>query len=130
MGLVVDKRRALQAVQRGKPTVGKRRKAAVLGAVWRVPRPPPGSASGACLQRGNAGTWERPLSPCASPGRGDRGSKSPGVPWGFRPGYAPFGDTTNARKHTRYRSGERQVQPCEMGRWQSERRRVPMKVGK
>ena len=45
--------------------------------------------------------------------------KSPGVTWGFRPGYEPFGDTTNARKHTRYRSGERQVKPFAMGRWQS-----------
>ena len=52
-----------QAVLRGKPTVCTHRKAAVLGASGRVPRTPPGSESGACMHRGHAGTWERPLSP-------------------------------------------------------------------
>src|SRR5712691_4091793 len=70
---------ALKGVSRGKPTVCKRWKAAVLGAVWRVPRTPPGSESGAGLQRGNAGTWESHLSPGAMPGRGDRVTTGPGV---------------------------------------------------
>ena len=52
-----------QEVSRGKPTVCKRRKAAVLDAVWRVSRTPPGSESGACSHRGNSGTWESHLSP-------------------------------------------------------------------
>ena len=86
--------------------------------------------SGACSQRGNSGTWESHLSPCDRPGTGDRVTTSPGVTWGFRPGHEPSWDTTNARKHARYRSGERQVKPFETGRWQSSRRIVPTKVGK
>ena len=78
-----------------KPTVCKRWKAVVLGALWRVHRTPPGSESGACLQRGHSGTWESHLSPCLRPGMGDRVTKSPGVIWTLRPGYEPFGDTTN-----------------------------------
>ena len=45
MGIVVDRKISLKAVARGKPTVCKRRKAAVLGAVWRVRRTPLGSES-------------------------------------------------------------------------------------
>src|SRR2546422_769670 len=76
---VVDKRISLQAVRGGKPTVCTRRKAAGLGAIRRVRRTPPGSENGACLQRGNAGTWESHLSPCPIPGLGDRVTTSPGV---------------------------------------------------
>ena len=43
---------------RGKPTVASGGQAAVLGALWRVRRTPPGSESGAGLQRGHSGTWE------------------------------------------------------------------------
>ena len=75
--------------------------------------------SGACIHRGSSGTWESHLSPCHTPGMGDRVTKSPGVTWGFRLGHEPSGEITNARKHARYRSGERQVKPFEMGRWQS-----------
>jgi hypothetical protein len=39
-------------------------KAAVLKALWRVIRTPPGSKYGAYIQRGNLGTWESHLSPC------------------------------------------------------------------
>ena len=59
-GRVIEPR---NGYSRGKPTVCKRWKAAVLGAQWRVRRTPPGSESGACLQRGNSGTWESHLSP-------------------------------------------------------------------
>lgn len=45
-------------VRGGKPTVSKSRKAAVLDTPWRVCGTPPGSKSGACVQRGNSGTWE------------------------------------------------------------------------
>ncbi len=103
-------------VSKGKPTVCKRRKAAVLGALWRVRRTPPGSESGAWVQRGNSGTWESHLSPCFIPGMGNRVTKSPGVTWGFRPGHEPYGDTTNTRKQARYRGGERQAKHPEMGR--------------
>src|SRR2546426_12470765 len=116
MCIVVVRRISLKAVQRGKPTVCKRRKAAILDALWRVSRTPPGSESGACLQRGNSGTWESHLSPCVIPGLGDRVTKSPGVPWGFRPGHEPSGDTTNTRKQARYRGGERQAKHPETGR--------------
>ena len=94
----------------------KRWKAAVLGALWRVRRTPPGSESGAGRHRGAAGTWESHLSPCDRPGMGDRVTQSPGGPWSFRPGHEPCGDTTNPRKPARYRGGERQAQHPERGR--------------
>ena len=130
MSIVVVKMMSLKAVSRGEPTVSSDRKAAVLGAVWRVRRTPPGSESGACLQRGNLGTWESHLSPWFIPGMGDRVTTSPGVTWGFRPGHEPYGDTTNTRKQARHRGGERQAKPPETGRWQSSRRMVPRNVGK
>jgi len=102
MRIVVDNRISLKAVQRGKPTVSSGRKAAVLGATWRVPRIPPGSKSGACIQRGSSGTWESHLSPCQTPGLGDRVTKGPGVVWGFRPDHEPYRDTTNPQKQARY----------------------------
>jgi hypothetical protein len=43
-------------------------------------------------------------------------TKSPGVPWGFRPGHEPSGDTTNTRKQARYWGGERQAKHPETGR--------------
>jgi hypothetical protein len=43
MSIVVDKRIALKVVRRGKPTVSSGRKAAVLDALWRALRTPPGS---------------------------------------------------------------------------------------
>src|SRR6266849_8795644 len=51
----------------GQPTVCTHWKAAVLDACWRVSRTPPGSESGACLQRGNSGTWESHLFLCQQP---------------------------------------------------------------
>ena len=69
----------------------------------RVRRTPPGSESGACLQRGNVGTWENHLSPSTIPGLGDRATKGPGVTWGLPPGHEPDGDNTNAEKQARYR---------------------------
>src|SRR5215468_10609241 len=68
--IVVDTRISLQGVRRGKPTVFTSRKAAVLKTRGRVFRTPPGSKSGACLHRGNSGTWESHLSPCHIPGVG------------------------------------------------------------
>src|SRR5881397_1269867 len=103
MSIVVDKRIALKGVRRGKPTVSSGRKAAVLEALWRAGRTPPGSESGACIHRGSSGTWESPLSPCHIPGMGDRVTKSPGVVWGPRPGHKPGRDNTNEPKRTRYR---------------------------
>jgi hypothetical protein len=105
-----------QEGSRGTPTVGKRRKATVLGAVWRVRRTPPGSESGAGLPRGNAGTWESHRSPCHRPGSGDRVTTGPGV---------RRGAATRARarkghhKRTEARKGlgsERQAKRPETGR--------------
>jgi hypothetical protein len=79
MCIVVDIGISLTVVWRGKPTVCKRRKAAVLDALWQGCRTPPGSESGACSHRGNSGTWESYLSPCCIPGLGDRVTKGPGV---------------------------------------------------
>jgi len=59
--------------------------------------------SGACLQRGNSGTWENHLFPSIIPGLGDRVTKGPGMTWELRPGHEPEGDTTNAVKQARYR---------------------------
>ena len=54
--------------------------------------------SGACLQRGNSGTWESHLSPCCIPGMGDRVTKSPGVAWLLPPWHEPVTDRTNEAK--------------------------------
>src|SRR5262250_1560038 len=102
MSNVVDTRISLQRVRRGTPTVSTGRKAAVLGALWRVRRTPPGSESGAWLHRGNSGTWESHVSPCHVPGVGDRVTKGPGVVWGLRPDHEPVRDTTNTPKWARY----------------------------
>ena len=59
--------------------------------------------SGACLHRGSSGTWENHLSPCTTPGLGDRATKGPGVTWGLQPGHEPARETTNAVKQVRYR---------------------------
>jgi hypothetical protein len=55
-----------QKIARGKPTVLKNRKATVPDTGWRVVGTPPESKSGACIQRGNSGTWE---SQCVSLGK-------------------------------------------------------------
>jgi hypothetical protein len=74
----------------------------------RVHRTPPGSESGACLQRGHSGTWEHHRSPRITPGLGDRVTTGPGVTWGLRPGYEPEGDTTHTVKQARYREASDQ----------------------
>jgi hypothetical protein len=66
---------------REQPTVCSDRKAAVLEAPRRVSRTPPGSESGACLHRGDAGTWESQGSPWGISGVGvpTVAGKTPGV---------------------------------------------------
>jgi hypothetical protein len=54
----------------GKPTACSGRKAAVLDAIRRVFRIPPGSESGACIHRGDSGTWESQWFPCRKSGVG------------------------------------------------------------
>ena len=129
MRSVVDERIARKAVARGKPTVSSGRKAAVLKAQGRAVRTPPGSKSGACLPRGSSGTWESHLSPCHTPGVGDRVTKGPGVVWGFRPDHEPQREATNAPKPARYWGRERQAKCPATGQGQSERSIVPTQVG-
>src|SRR5262249_8019296 len=100
---VVVNRIAAAVARQKKPTVCSGRKATVLCAIWQVHRTPPGSESGACLHRGSSGTWENHLSPCTTPGVGDRVTKGPGMIWGLRLGHEPDGDTTNGTKQARYR---------------------------
>ena len=101
MGSVVDNRITLKTVQRGTPTVSSGRKAAVLGATWQAPRTPPGSQSGACMQRGSLGTWESHRSPCIYPGEGDRATKGTWRDW------AAF-TRPRARRGHHERNGSRQ----------------------
>src|SRR5918998_1163907 len=60
---MVDIRISLKDVQRGKPTASWCWKATIPDTHWRVDGTPPGSESGACIYRGNSGTWESPLPP-------------------------------------------------------------------
>jgi hypothetical protein len=119
MSSVVDKRIALKGVRRGKPTVSSGRKAAVLDALWRALRTPPGSKSEACIHRGSSGTWESHVSPCHIPGMGDRVTKSPGVVWGLRPDHEPVWDSTNEPKRARYREASDKRSDLRWAVWQS-----------
>src|SRR5882724_4110365 len=85
--------------------------------------------SGACLQRGNSGTWENHLSPRITPGMGDRVTKSPGVTWGLRPGHEPTWGHHERHEAGAVSGSERQAKRPETGRGSSSRRRVPVKVG-
>jgi hypothetical protein len=116
ISIVVDNRILLKVVSRRTPTVSSGRKAAVLGAIWRVLRTPPGSESRACIHRGDLGTWENHLSPCDIPGKGDRATKGPGVAWGLPPGCEPRWDTTNATEARKVSGSERQAKRPETGR--------------
>jgi hypothetical protein len=111
------------------PTVSSGRQAAVLGAGGRVRRTPPGSQSGAWIHRGSSGTWESHLSPCHTPGRGDRGTKGPGVVWEFRPDDEPVRATTNGPKQARDRGASAQRRVPRGAERQSSRSLVPGKVG-
>ena len=84
----------------GKPTVCSGRKAAVLRAVWRGLRTPPGSESGACMQRGDSGTWESQRSPCVTSGvGGPTGTvKTPGVERRLQPLTRAFCEKGTQRK--------------------------------
>ena len=112
----MDSRRLLKVVSRRTPTVSSGRKAAVLGATWRVPRTPPGSESRAGMHRGDVGTWEHHLAPCNMPGKGDRATKGPGVAWGLPPGREPRRDTTNATAARKVSGSERRAKQPETGR--------------
>ena len=127
-GIVVDNRRTLKMGQRGMPTVSSGRKAAVLGAGGRVRGTPPGSKRGACIHRGSSGTWESHLSPCQTPGVGDRVTQSPGVVWGLRPDHEPVRDPTNAQQWARFRGASDERSDPSRAWWQSSRSIVPTRV--
>ena len=129
MGNVVDSRITLKDVLRGTPTVASGRKAAVLGPQGRARRTPPGSQSGAGRHRGRSGTGESHVSPCHTPGVGDRVTTGPGVVGEFRPDHEPVRGTTNAQTWARYRGASDERSAPRGTGWQSERRRVPGKVG-
>ena len=115
MGIVVDNRIILTVVQRKTPTASTGRKAAVPETLWRADGIPPGSESGACISRGNSGTWESHLSPCQTPGVGDRVTKGPGVVWGLRPDHEPVKDTTNTTEAGKVSGSERRAKRLERG---------------
>ena len=139
-GRVLEPRKVSSCGARGQPTVCQRRQAAVLGALWRVRRTPPGSESGAGLQRGSSGTWESHVSPGVSPGLGERVTTSPGVVWGPRPGHTPVRETTHAgsrpgigTRATREATGEgpggRRRVASSRGRWGRETQATPGRAG-
>ncbi len=93
-----------------------RRKAAVLGARGRVRRTPPGSESGACLHRGNSGTWESQLSPCRPyPEWGTGCPKALAWSGGFDPATSPQGQHVRAAA-SQVSGRERQAKRPERGR--------------
>src|SRR5437879_1218064 len=98
----------------------------------RVRRPPPGSESGACLQRGSSGTWESPWSPWVESGGGvpTVEGKTPGAEGKLQPltraCWRTAKGTHRKRSAARYRGGEGAPNAPERGSWQSERIRVPM----
>src|SRR5215471_4926435 len=59
--------------------------------------------SGACLSRGNSGTWESHLSPCPHARIGGPDDQKPWRGRGLPPDHEPVRDTTNVRKQARYR---------------------------
>jgi hypothetical protein len=92
-------------------------KAAVREAVWQVSRTPPGSESGACLHRGNSGTWESQLSPCRAARNGGPGDQRP---WRVR----GASTRTRARKGHHKRTEARKVPGSERQAKRPERDRM------
>jgi hypothetical protein len=128
----VDSRRLLKVVSRRTPTVSSGRKAAVLGATWRV---------GECrghhrgLRAGQACTgvtWERGSTPwllATFPERGTGRPKALAWPGGFHQVASPGGTPRTPRKHARYReASDERSNPRRAGR-ESSRRLGPAKVG-
>lgn len=64
IGFIVVNRITFLNMREGKPTLSLKWKATVSGAIWQAPETPPGSKSGACIQRGKLGTWENQAFPC------------------------------------------------------------------
>jgi hypothetical protein len=127
-------RRIAAAGSRPKPTGCRDRQAAVLEAIRRVDRTPPGSESGACRHRGDAGTGERPGAPggqirrrsAAQRGKDSRrGKAAPAL-------HTSLGRPRDTKPEARPQgigAGEGAPNAPEVGQWQSARRRVPMQVG-
>jgi hypothetical protein len=114
-----------RGVQRGKPTVSKSRKATVPDTLRRVCGTPPGSKSGACVQRGNSGTWE---SQCVSLCKIRLGSAARMGKDSRRAEAARASEANRVWEHTGHKSrrapqgigeGEGDPNDPEMGHWQS-----------
>ena len=81
-----------------------------------MPRTPPGSESGACLQRGHSGTWESHLSPCSSAGNGGPAYQRPWRGSGASTGRRAGNGYHERWKPARYRGRERQAKRPERDR--------------
>jgi hypothetical protein len=55
------------------------------------------------------------VSPCQTPGVGDRVPKSPGMVWGLRPDHEPGRDTTNTMAAGKVSGSERRAKRPERG---------------
>ena len=99
------------------PSTG--RKAAVLSASRQVFRTPPGSKSGACVQRGNQGTWEAQLSPGENPGKGVPGDQAGQALTQAFLSVDELEERTRTHGTNKVSVNERQVKDTERGRWQS-----------
>ena len=95
----------------------------------RVRRTPPGAESGACLQRGRAGTGERPRSPWHRPRTGGPGAPKPWGGAGPRPGQQPGRATTHEPRRTRYGDASATRSDRRGAVWQASRRSGPGQVG-
>lgn len=95
-----------------------------------MPRAPPGLESGACLPRGNSGTWESPLAPCVYSRTGGPGDHRPWRELGsFPPGHAPVRETTTDGSPPGTRDARDKRSNPRGTRWQSSRRIGPRQVG-
>jgi hypothetical protein len=103
----------------GKPTLSCQWKAAVLGTIGRVSRTPPGSKSGACIQRDSLGTWESHLFPCEQPGNGVPGDQAGQALVQASLSASELEERTRTEGTNKVSVGERRVKVTEMGKWQS-----------
>jgi hypothetical protein len=128
MRRVVDSRILLKVVSRRKPTVSSGRKAAVLGATWRVTRTPP-----EVWEQGmHRVTGARGRTTCLLATFPDRGTGRPKAlawPGGVHEVASPCGTPRTPRKPARdWEASDERSNPRRAGR-ESERSIVPVKVG-
>jgi hypothetical protein len=127
---VVDRRRSLTAGWRGQPTGSSGRKATVPGSPRHESGTPAGSKSGACRQRGHAGTWASPRSPGQSCRAGEPAdSTTLAWSWGAATGpRAGNGDHARREPARSWDARDQRSDPRRAG-GPSSRRRGPGQVG-